>query len=154
MSIFIKVFLDIFVNLLIMNGEAVKKVLKSKGVKLNSLAVLLEETPQNMSSLLNVADIKTGLLERISAATGIPISEFFGEKSSISATMQGGNGNRMMTGVGNVMGDVSSELVAALKGEIEMLKTIIDEKNADLKDANEKINKFIDLMQRITETKR
>lgn len=137
-----------------MNGEAVKKVLKSKGVKLNSLAVLLEETPQNMSSLLNVADIKTGLLERISAATGIPISEFFGEKSSISATMQGGNGNRMMTGVGNVMGDVSSELVAALKGEIEMLKTIIDEKNADLKDANEKINKFIDLMQRITETKR
>lgn len=137
-----------------MNGEAVKKVLKSKGVKLNSLAVLLEETPQNMSSLLNVADIKTGLLERISAATGIPISEFFGEKPSISATMQGGNGNRMMTGVGNVMGDVSSELVAALKGEIEMLKTIIDEKNADLKDANEKINKFIDLMQRITETKR
>lgn len=137
-----------------MNGEAVKKVLKSKGVKLNSLAVLLEETPQNMSSLLNVADIKTGLLERISAATGIPISEFFGEKSSISATMQGGNGNRMMTGVGNVMGDVSSELVAALKGEIEMLKTIIDEKNADLKDANEKINKFIDLIQRMTETKR
>lgn len=137
-----------------MNGEAVKKVLKSKGVKLNSLAVLLEETPQNMSSLLNVADIKTGLLERISAATGIPISEFFGEKSSISATMQGGNGNRMMTGVGNVMGDVSSELVAALNGEIEMLKAIIDEKNADLKDANEKINKFIDLIQRMTETKR
>lgn len=78
----------------------------------------------------------------------------YGEKSSISATMQGGNGNRMMTGVGNVMGDVSSELVAALKGEIEMRKAIIDEKNADLKDANEKINKFIDLIQRMTETKR
>lgn len=137
-----------------MNGEAVKKVLKSKGVKLNSLAVLLEETPQNMSSLLNVADIKTGLLERISVATGIPISEFFGERSSISATMQGGNGNRMMTGVGNVMGEGNSELVTALKGEIEMLKAIIEEKNADLKDANGKINKFIDLMQRMTETKR
>lgn len=77
----------------------------------------------------------------------------YGEKSSISATMQGGNGNRMMTGVGNVMGDVSSELVAALKGEIEMLKTIIDEKNADLKDANEKINKFIDLLNKVTEAK-
>lgn len=136
-----------------MNGEAVKKNLKSKGVKLNSLAILLEETPQNMSSLLNVADVKTGLLERISAATGIPMSEFFGEKSSISATMQGGNGNRMMTGVGNVMGGGDSELVAALKGEIELLKGIIAEKNADLKDANEKINKFIDLLQRVTEAK-
>lgn len=136
-----------------MNGEAVKKILKSKGVKLNSLAILLEETPQNMSSLLSVADIKTGLLERISAATGIPMSEFFGEKSSISATMHGGNGNRMMTGVGNVMGGGDSELVAALKGEIELLKGIIAEKNADLKDANEKINKFIDLLQRVTEAK-
>lgn len=136
-----------------MNGEAVKKILKSKGVKLNSLAILLEETPQNMSSLLNVADVKTGLLERISAATGIPMAEFFGEKSSISATMHGGNGNRMMTGVGNVMGGGDSELVAALKGEIELLKGIIAEKNADLKDANEKINKFIDLLQRVTEAK-
>ena len=136
-----------------MNGEAVKKILKSKGVKLNSLAILLEETPQNMSSLLNVADVKTGLLERISAATGIPMSEFFGEKSSISATMQGGNGNRMMTGVGNVMGGGDSELVAALKGEIELLKGIIAEKNADLKDANEKINKFIDLLNKVTEAK-
>lgn len=136
-----------------MNGEAVKKILKSKGVKLNSLAILLEETPQNMSSLLNVADVKTGLLERISAATGIPMSEFFGEKSSISATMHGGNGNRMMTGVGNVMGGGDSELVAALKGEIELLKGIIAEKDADLKDASEKINKFIDLLNRVTEAK-
>lgn len=78
----------------------------------------------------------------------------YGERSSISATMQGGNGNRMMTGVGNVMGEGNSELVTALKGEIEMLKAIIEEKNADLKDANGKINKFIDLMQRMTETKR
>lgn len=77
----------------------------------------------------------------------------YGERSSISATMQGGNGNRMMTGVGNVMGEGNSELVTALKGEIEMLKAIIEEKNADLKDANEKINKFIDLLQRVTEAK-
>lgn len=136
-----------------MKGDRVKNVLRVHGVKLIELAQMLGESQSNTSSLLNGADIKTGLLERISAATGIPISEFFGEKSSISATMQGGNGNRMMTGVGNVMGDVNSELVAALKGEIEMLKAIIDEKNADLKDANEKINKFIDLLNKVTEAK-
>lgn len=136
-----------------MNGDAVKKILRERKVKLNAIASSLGESPQNVSSMLNASDIKTGVIERISSVTGIPISEFFGEKSSISATMQGGNGNRMMTGVGNVMGDVNSELVAALKGEIEMLKAIIDEKNADLKDANEKINKFIDLLNKVTEAK-
>ncbi len=137
-----------------MKGVELKIFLAGKGITVTSIAKMIGESQSNMSSLLSVADIKTGLIERISVATGIPISEFFGEKSSISATMQGGNGNRMMTGVGNVMGDGNSELVTALKGEIEMLKGIIAEKNADLKDANGKINKFIDLMQRMTETKR
>lgn len=136
-----------------MKGDRVKNVLRVHGVKLIELAQMLGESQSNTSSLLNGADIKTGLLERISVATGIPISEFFGERSSISATMQGGNGNRMMAGVGNVMGGGDSELVAALKGEIELLKGIIAEKNADLKDANEKINKFIDLLQKVTEAK-
>lgn len=136
-----------------MKGDRVKNVLRVHGVKLIELAQMLGESQSNTSSLLNGADIKTGLLERISAATGIPISEFFGEKSSISATMHGGNGNRLQAGTGNIMGNGDSELVATLKGEIEMLKGIIAEKNADLKDANEKINKFIDLLNKVTEAK-
>ena len=136
-----------------MKGDRVKNVLRVHGVKLIELAQMLGESQSNTSSLLNGADIKTGLLERISAATGIPISEFFGEKSSISATMHGGNGNKLQAGTGNIMGDGDSELVATLKGEIEMLKGIIAEKNADLKDANEKINKFIDLLNKVTEAK-
>ena len=136
-----------------MKGDRVKKVLREHKVKITELAQSLGESQSNTSALLSGADIKTGLLERISAATGIPISEFFGEQSSISATMHGGNGNRLQAGAGNVMGDGSSELVATLKGEIEMLKGIIAEKNADLKDANEKINKFIDLLNKVTEAK-
>ena len=136
-----------------MKGDRVKKVLREHKVKITELAQSLGASQSNTSALLSGADIKTGLLERISAATGIPISEFFGEQASISATMHGGSGNRMMTGTGNVMGDGSSELVATLKGEIEMLKGIIAEKNAELKDANEKINKFIDLLNKVTEAK-
>lgn len=136
-----------------MNGEAVKKILRERKVKLNAIASSLGESPQNVSSMLNASDIKTGVIERISSVTGIPISEFFGEKSSISATMHGGNGNRLQAGTGNIMGDGDSELVATLKGEIEMLKGIIAEKNADLKDANGKINKFIDLLNKVTEAK-
>ncbi len=136
-----------------MKGDRVKNVLREHRVKITELAQMLGESQSNTSDLLSGADIKTGLLERISAATGIPISEFFGEKSSISATMHGGNGNRLQAGTGNIMGNGDSELVATLKGEIEMLKGIIAEKNADLKDANEKINKFIDLLNKVTEAK-
>ncbi len=136
-----------------MKGVELKIFLAGKGITVTSIAKMIGESQSNMSSLLSVADIKTGLLERISAATGIPISEFFGEKSSISATMHGGNGNRLQAGTGNIMGDGESEFVATLKGEIEMLKGIIAEKNEDLKDANEKINKFIDLLNKVTEAK-
>lgn len=136
-----------------MKGDRVKKVLREHKVKITELAQSLGESQSNTSALLSGADIKTGLLERISAATGIPISEFFGEKSSISATMHGGSGNRMMTGTGNVMNSGNAELIAALKEQIETLKGIIAEKNAELKDANEKINKFIDLLNKVTEAK-
>lgn len=136
-----------------MNGEAVKKILKSKGVKLNSLAILLEETPQNMSSLLNVADVKTGLLERISAATGIPMSEFFGEKSSISATMHGGNGNKMITGSGNTMTEGMPADVVALKREIELLQKMVDDKDAELKRKVDETGKLLEIIQKLTTMK-
>ena len=136
-----------------MNGEAVKKILKSKGVKLNSLAILLEETPQNMSSLLNVADIKTGLLERISAATGIPISEFFGEKVSISATMHGGNGNKMINGTGNTMTEGMPADVVALKREIELLQKMVDDKDAELKRKVDETGKLLEIIQKLTTMK-
>lgn len=136
-----------------MKGDRIKSVLREHKVKITELALLLGESQSNTSALLSGSDIKTGLLERISSATGIPVSEFFGENPSISASMHGGNGNRMQAGTGNVMSSGNAELVAALKEQIETLKGIIAEKNAELKDANEKINKFIDLLNKVTEAK-
>lgn len=132
-----------------MKGDRIKSVLREHKVKITELALLLGESQSNTSALLSGSDIKTGLLERISSATGIPVSEFFGEKPSISATMHGGQGNRMMTGTGNVMSSGNAELIAALKEQIETLTAIIEKKNDDLKDANEKINKLIDLLQKL-----
>ena len=63
--------------------------------------------------------------------------------------MHGGSGNRMMTGTGKVMISGNAELIAALKEQIETLTAIIEKKNDDLKDANEKINKLIDLLQKL-----
>ena len=136
-----------------MKGIILKNFLAGKGYSVSEVARLLGLSQQTLSAALGSEDVKSSLVERISSVVGVSVSELYGEKSSISATMHGGNGNRMMTGVGNVMGGGDSELVAALKGEIELLKGIIAEKNADLKDANEKINKFIDLLNKVTEAK-
>ena len=136
-----------------MKGIILKNFLAGKGYNVSEVARLLGLSQQTLSAALGSEDVKSSLVERISSVVGVPLSELYGEKSSISATMHGGSGNRMMTGTGNVMGDGSSELVATLKGEIEMLKGIIAEKNAELKDANEKINKFIDLLNKVPEAK-
>ena len=136
-----------------MKGIILKNFLAGKGYNVSEVARLLGLSQQTLSAALGSEDVKSSLVERISSVVGVPLSELYGEKSSISATMHGGNGNRLQAGTGNVMGDGSSELVATLKGEIEMLKGIIAEKNADLKDANEKINKFIDLLNKVTEAK-
>ena len=115
-----------------MNGEDVKKLLREKKVKLNVVAALLGESPQNLSSMLNAADVKSGVIERISSVTGIPISEFFGEKATtLSASMTGGNNNRMIAGNGNSMGDSSAEL-EALKRENELLKKWMAEKDEQI----------------------
>lgn len=132
-----------------MKGIFLKNFLAGKGYNVSEVARLLGLSQQTLSAALGSEDVKSSLVERISSVVGVPVSELYGEKAAISATMHGGQGNRMMTGAGNVMTDGGSELVAALKEEIDILKTLIEKKNDDLKDANEKINKLIDLLQKL-----
>ena len=126
-----------------------KNFLAGKGYNVSEVARLLGLSQQTLSAALGSEDVKSSLVERISSVVGVPLSELYGEKSSISATMHGGSGNRMMIVTGNVMNGGNAELVAALKEQIETLKAIIEKKNDDLKDANEKINKLIDLLQKL-----
>lgn len=124
-----------------MNGDAVKKILRERKVKLNAIASSLGESPQNISSMLNALDIKTGVIERISSVTGIPISEFFGEKSAtLSASMTGGSNNRMIAGNGNSMGDSAVEL-EALRRENELLKEWMAEKDGQIEFLRELLKK-------------
>lgn len=132
-----------------MKGIILKNFLAGKGYNVSEVARLLGLSQQTLSAALGSEDVKSSLVERISSVVGVPLSELYGEKSSISATMHGGSGNRMMTGTGNVMSSGNAELIAALKEQIETLTAIIEKKNDDLKDANEKINKLIDLLQKL-----
>lgn len=115
-----------------MNGLQVKKILLEKGLKASNIAKDLGESQQMISAALQSNDVKSSLIERISSVTGIPISEFFGEKATtLSASMTGGNNNRMIAGNGNSMGDSSAEL-EALKRENELLKKWMAEKDEQI----------------------
>ncbi len=52
-----------------MRGEEVKNILKKNGFVIKEVAAVMGETPQNLNSMLNAEDIKTGVLERIAKAT-------------------------------------------------------------------------------------
>jgi len=51
-----------------MNGNKLKIIIKDLGFSLKEVADLMGESPQNLNSMLNAQDIKTGVVERISAA--------------------------------------------------------------------------------------
>lgn len=63
-----------------MTGKRVKEILKDRGYKLAFVAESMGIIPQNLQSLLNVDDIKTGVLERIADAINESILIFFADK--------------------------------------------------------------------------
>lgn len=65
-------------NALDMKGLEVKEILRKNGYTLQKVAEKIGESSQNFSSLLAKDDIRTGLVERISTATGIPLAELYG----------------------------------------------------------------------------
>lgn len=65
-----------------MNGVKVYSVLVAHKIKQSEVASKLGISKQALNSLLSVEDIKTGTLERIATASGLPLSEFFGFDTS------------------------------------------------------------------------
>lgn len=60
-----------------MSGDEIKKLLQKRGYTLKYVAEQMGETPQNFQAMLKVADIKTGVLERICKAINHDIFFFY-----------------------------------------------------------------------------
>ena len=122
-----------------MSGEEVRQILYLKGVKITELAERLGESQANTSAMFKVQDIKTGTLERISKASEIPISEFYGVAPFDIAN---GDGNTQVAGNGNTIS--SSELEKSLSKALEELaaQRKLTEK------AQEQIDRLIGLLER------
>jgi len=72
-----------------MKGIEIKDFLRRKGWNLAQIAELLEMSQQNFSAALAKDDLKTGLIERVSEATNIPLLEFYGAPASEGCSVSG-----------------------------------------------------------------
>ena len=68
-----------------MSGEEVKKILTARGFTQQQVADMLGKSRANLNGMLAKDDVRTGLLEDISKATGIPLQDFLiGTKGAIT----------------------------------------------------------------------
>ena len=95
-----------------MTGKELKRRLSALGISLSEVAEKLNMSQQNLSRALAVADIKTGLLERICEALGKNIS-FFYENTKYLAFEKTTNYD-------------GKDEINHLKGQIEALKDVLE----------------------------
>ncbi len=108
-----------------MTGEQLESFLNGRGVKKIDVAEKLGMSLQNYCAIFRTKDIKTGMLERISAATNISIPEFYGSSSSVAISTGEGNtqvaGNNIKVNSEGVVG-----LLAKKDEQIDRLLSIIE----------------------------
>ena len=111
-----------------MKGIEIKEFLRRKGWNLAQIAELLEMSQQNFSAALAKDDIKTGLVERIAAATDIPLLEFYGAPASEGCSVSGENN---IVNNGRDQTTVDPQLVAVLMKHQAQMGELIQMMKAD-----------------------
>lgn len=101
-----------------MTGQELKRVLYSLGYNVSEIANLLGWSQPRLHAALDVADVKTGLLERISNVTGQPLSVFYGGHSD--SVVINGDGN-----VNNQVNKMSERYIALLEKKDEQIDRLI-----------------------------
>lgn len=116
-----------------MKGIDVKTELRRNGFTLTQVASLLGESQQNLNAALSKDDIKTGLIERISVATGIPIATFYGDPitalaSGDNAQAVAGNNNNVNTQQAEFLKELSAQrkLTEKSQEQIDRLLGVIE----------------------------
>lgn len=108
-----------------MTGDYLKNFLESRGYTQVWIASRLGIARNTFNAALNAQDIKTGMIERLSEVTGIPIPEFFGiDTHSTNNTLYRvrGDNNAVASGAGS---SATTSTPSAVDGEV--LKMLLQE---------------------------
>lgn len=118
-----------------MTGEQLKVKIKNTGHSITEMAELLGMSQQSLSQALSAKDIKTGLVEKISTATSLPLSYFFDGFNGSNAIASGD------FSAASIHGDATagaSPDVTVLQERIKAMQQLLDEKERLIKVLMEK----------------
>nr|DAM56888.1 MAG TPA: SOS-response transcriptional repressor [Caudoviricetes sp.] len=107
-----------------MNGEQLKRKIAASGHNASEVARMIGISQQSFSQSLSAQDIKTGLVEKISAALHLPISYFFDETTN-SAVASGDSS------VAAINSHVEGN--AVLQERVKSLEALVEEKERTIK---------------------
>ena len=129
-----------------MKGAIIKEILKANNCPMKVVAEKLGTSLSNLSAGLSKDDVRTGLLEDIAEAAGLPISAFYGEAFGISLSAQGNN-NTQVSGNSNNVSTSDSEILALLRAKDEQLTMAMQQTSC----AQMQTNKAQEQMDRVLE---
>lgn len=109
-----------------MDGENLRKKIKDTGIPIAEVARLIGQSRPNLSQALSVKDVKTGLIEKLASALGLPLSYFYGEGMAEPHAIA--NGNRAIAAVNSTISPEQSEK-AVLEEKVRGMQKLLDEKD-------------------------
>lgn len=122
-----------------MKGSVIKEVLKTNNRQMKKVAEKMGTSLSNLSAGLSKDDIRTGLLEEIAEASGLPISLFYGE--AFGPVQSVGDNNTQVTQVaGNYSGASDTDVFELLKVKDEQLLLTIKQ----VSKAQEQMDRVLD----------
>lgn len=107
-------FINLFKIFPNMKGEDLRKRLKDTSFSMTEIANKLGMLPQTLYSAFNADDVKSGLLEKLSDALGLPLSFFYGDSYNVT-------GNNNATGNNNTVNASDDRLLQLLLNKDEQL---------------------------------
>lgn len=111
-----------------MKGLILKEILRKEGFTQARIAKMIGESPQNLSAALGQDDVRTSLVERISQATGIPVSRFYGDEQNATAV---GENASAVSGNNNNVGSPPDRFLDELSAQRKLTEKVL-EQNSDL----------------------
>ena len=113
-----------------MKGEKIKEILRQNGISQNQIARLIGESSQNLSAALAKDDVRTGLVESIAAATGLPVSVFYGDNYVATTT---GDNAPAVAGHDNQVNTCAAEFLKEIAAQRQMTDKVLDQNSALLR---------------------
>lgn len=125
-----------------MTGKELKDKLSTCGISQAEIARRLGMSTQSMSQALNVADIKTGFLEKIANVLGVPMSRFY---PNDAATITKESSELHVRNNSGVVSGTNNGIISTGQKDTQKLVEMLVEANAK---KDQQIDKLIALLSK------